>query len=277
MLELLWKRFEKKDDGQSVIEIPLYKITPNPSQPRRHFDRASLAELAESILEYGVIQPITVRENGGEYELIAGERRWRASYMAGLETIPAIVMEADKEESALLALLENLQREDLSFFEIAESYRRLIHEQGMTQEDLASKLGKSQSSISNKLRLLRLDPMVRKMIREYGLSERHARALLSIADPLLQLEAARKICDEKMTVSQSEDYIKSLLIKHPRMHETRRNVSSARDIKVFTNTIKKAVDTMKKGGVEANLRQTETDAGIEYTITVKKESSLNKE
>lgn len=274
MLELLLKRFERNDGLNSVIEIPLYKISPNPSQPRKHFDRDSLLELADSIVEYGVIQPITVRAVDDEYEIIAGERRWRASYMAGLDTIPAIVIEADRNQSALLALLENLQREDLGFFEVAESYRNLIKEQGMTQEILASKIGKSQSSIANKIRLLRLEPLVKKMVRDYSLSERHARALLQLTDPELQIKAARAICSENMTVSQSEDYIKNLLSKSPRLHTNKRRINSEKDIKVFTNTIKRAVDTMKKGGVEANLRQCETDSGIEYTITVKKESSI---
>ena len=204
MLEVI----RKYNDRMRVVDIPLCDIRPNPNQPRKHFDSNSLEELSASIEEFGVIQPITVRKVRYGYEIIAGERRFRAAENIGMETIPAIVMNADTEKSALLALLENLQREDLCFFEIAEGYQRLIREQGMTQDDLARKLGKSQSTIANKLRLLRLAPRVKKMVRDFDLSERHARALLNLKDEDMQLEAVRIICQQRMNVQQSEELVK---------------------------------------------------------------------
>ena len=154
MINILKK--QTQHDKTKVVSLPLYMIAPNPNQPRKYFDSAAMEELRNSIIEYGLLQPITVRRSGSEYELVAGERRFRAAQMAGLEEIPAIIIDADNDKSAILALLENLQREDLSFFEIAESYKNLIREQGLTQTELASRVGKSQASVANKMRLLRL-------------------------------------------------------------------------------------------------------------------------
>ena len=151
-------------DKMRIVSLPLYMIAPNPNQPRKYFEPQAMEELKNSIMEYGLIQPVTVRRRSGEYELVAGERRFRAAQMAGLDEIPAVIIEADNDKSAILALLENLQREDLSFFEIAESYKSLIREQGLTQTELALKVGKSQASVANKIRLLKLPPLVKKLI-----------------------------------------------------------------------------------------------------------------
>lgn len=250
-----------------VLSIPTYKIHPNPNQPRKYFDTVSMDELSSSIEEFGIIQPITVRKIFDGYEIIAGERRFRAAEELGFDTIPAIVINADEEKSALISLLENLQREDLSFFEIAEGYKKLIHEKGMTQEELAKRIGKSQSTIANKLRLLRLPPRIRRLVREYSLTERHARALLHLSDEEKQLKAAKQICKRNLNVAQTEELVRSML-----KNESKPNVkiSSGVDLRMFTNTVKKALDLIREGGTPAEMEQKEYDWGVEYKITVKK-------
>lgn len=260
----------KERESMRVVSLPLSSIFPNPAQPRKIFDTLSLEELTASIEEFGVLQPISVRKVRGGYEIIAGERRFRAAENAGLDTIPAIIMNVDERKSALLALLENLQRDDLSFFEVAESYQNLIRTQGMTQEDIAKKLGKSQSNIANKLRLLRLYPRTKRFIIDHGLSERHARALLHIVDEETQLSTAREIYEKSLNVFQTEELIKSIL-KTPEPCAPKLKFKSFGDIRVFTNTIKKALDIMRSSGVDANMETTSFDWGIEYIIKVKNE------
>lgn len=251
-----------------IINLPLEDIAPNPNQPRKYFDDRAMEELSDSIAEYGLIQPVTVRRIRGTYELIAGERRYRAAQLAGLTEIPAVVIDAGENKSAILSLLENLQREDLSFFEIAESYRSLIRNQGLTQTELASKVGKSQSSVANKLRLLNLSPLVKKLIRDYNLSERHARALLALHCEEEQVEVIRSICREHLNVSQTEELIKIMNNENFRT-DNKLQVASVKDIKVFKNTVRRAMDIMKKGGVEAHMEETAFDWGTEYVIKIK--------
>lgn len=203
-------------DKMRIVSLPLYMIAPNPNQPRKYFEPQAMEELKNSIMEYGLIQPVTVRRRSGEYELVAGERRFRAAQMAGLDEIPAVIIEADNDKSAILALLENLQREDLSFFEIAESYKSLIREQGLTQTELALKVGKSQASVANKIRLLKLPPLVKKLIRDYDLTERHARALLLLNNEEKQLEAVKLICRDNMNVTQAEELVRTMNIPKPK-------------------------------------------------------------
>ncbi len=260
----------KEKENMKVVSIPLHSIFPNPSQPRKYFDTISLEELTASIEEFGVLQPITVRKIRKGYEIVAGERRFRAAENAGLDTIPAIILNIDEKKSALLALLENLQRDDLSFFEIAESYQSLIRTQGLTQEEIAKKLGKSQSTIANKLRLLRLYPRTKRLIQDYALSERHARALLHLTDEESQLLAVRTINDKKLNVSQTEELIKKML-KSSSVSSQKFKLKSFQDIRVFTNTIKRALDIMRDGGVDADMETNSFDWGIEYVIKVKNE------
>lgn len=249
-----------------VYDIPVLSIKPNPNQPRKFFDASALRELSESIMEYGVLQPITVRKIRCGYELISGERRLRATQLAGIETIPAIIVNADNDKSAILALLENLQREDLSFFEIAEGYQKLIKEQGLTQDDIAKKLGKSQSTVANKIRLLKLTPIVRKIIREYSLTERHARALLSL-DPEKQLIAVRNICDRNLNVRQSEEMIAQMVSEKNKKNQNVK-INEISDVRLFTNTVKQAVELMREIGVDAKMEKNDFDWGIEYIIKV---------
>lgn len=260
----------KEKESRKVVSLPIHSIFPNPSQPRKFFDSVSLEELTESIEEFGIIQPISVRKIRGGYEIVAGERRFRAAENAGLDSIPAIILNVDEKKSALLALLENLQRDDLSFFEVAESYQNLIKTQGMTQEEIAKKLGKSQSNIANKLRLLRLYPRTRRLILEYSLSERHARALLHLTNEEAQLSAVRTINEKSLNVKESEELIKKML-KPPTPPAQRIKFKSFQDVRVFTNTIKKALDIMRDGGVNADMETNSFDWGIEYIIKVKNE------
>lgn len=263
------KKYFNNDDKMRVVNLPISVIKPNPYQPRKHFDSISLRELSASIEEFGVIQPISVRRVEDGFEIIAGERRFRAAENIGLKEIPAIIMNADENKSALLALLENLQREDLCFFEIAEGYQKLIREQGMTQDDLARKLGKSQSTVANKLRLLRLSPRVKKIIRDFSLSERHARALLNIPDEERQLSAVQTICRNHLNVQQSEELVKQIMSQPAEPPQQKVKSPAPKDVRIFTNTLKKALDIMKENGVDADMQKTDREWGVEYLIRVR--------
>lgn len=269
MIEAFKKYFNNNNDKMRVVNLPTDSIRPNPYQPRKHFDVMSLNELSASIKEFGVIQPISVRRVEDGYEIIAGERRFRAAESIGLTEIPAIIMNADEHKSALLALLENLQREDLCFFEIAEGYQKLIREQGMTQDDLARKLGKSQSTVANKLRLLRLSPRVKKIIRDFSLTERHARALLNIPDEERQLSAVQTICRERLNVQQSEELIKKIMSEPTQPPPQKNKMPTSKDVRIFTNTLKKALDIMRENGVTADMQKTDKEWGVEYLIKVR--------
>ena len=189
-----------------VRYISLNQIRPNPQQPRRSFDEDSLSELAESIRSYGILQPLTVRRQGTGYELVAGERRLRAAAMAGLREVPCLVAQVGEEDSALLALMENLQRRDLDCWEEAEALSRLIARYGLSQEETARRLGRSQPAVANKLRLLRLPDSVRRFLQENNLTERHARALLRLGTEEQQLAAAQVFCRRRMNVAAAETY-----------------------------------------------------------------------
>lgn len=198
----------------SIVEIPIERIVPNPTQPRTHFDTNALNELAQSIKELGVIQPITVRKNQNKFELISGERRYRASQIAGLEKIPAFIRLADDREVLEMALVENIQREDLDAIEIALTYQRLIDEVKLTQEEMSRRVGKDRSTVTNYLRLLKLDPIVQTGIRDGMISMGHGRALITLDDNNLQLDAYEEIIQKNLSVRQTEQYIKSL--KNPK-------------------------------------------------------------
>lgn len=277
MLTPLKKPIAENQGKCRLCYIPLDKIRPNPYQPRKHFDPGALIELSESIRLHGLMQPVTVRKMGGYYELVAGERRTRAARLAGLYEVPALIVEASENQSAVLALIENLQRQDLKFMEEAESYYHLIHEHGFTQEELAGRIGKSQSTIANKLRLLNLSPMVKKVIQDNGLTERHARALLRLEDEQAQLKALKTICRNKLNVKQTEEEIDRILRKAlaPRKGETkspeeRARLINVRDMRIFKNTVREAVSYIRKAGVDATCTETEKKEYVEYTIRIPK-------
>ena len=200
------------DTNTGVSAIPISKIEPNNMQPRRTFTEESLQELADSIRKNGVISPITVRRlTGGQYQIVAGERRWRASKLAGLKEIPAVVVDVDDKNTMILAMVENLQREDLNPIEEAEGYRTLIEDYGMKQEQAAERVGKSRPAIANALRLLGLPEQVQQMVAKAELSAGHARAILALDEQDMMLEAAQKIKNEQLSVRAAENYIKKLL------------------------------------------------------------------
>lgn len=255
-----------------ISEIPIIKIRPNKAQPRKEFCEQELKALSQSISENGILQPLTVRKiSASEFELIAGERRLRASVLAGLRKVPCIVIKCSDKESAVYALLENLQRCDLGIFEEARGISRLIRRYGLTQEQTAQRLGKSQSTIANKLRLLRLSFEEQEWIVNAGLTERHARALLRIEDEQIRREALSKIISENLNTQQSENYISYLLNSTPET-EKKKGTSKAviKDVRIFVNTINKAIDTMRLAGIDAQSNKTDTDNFIEYTIRIPK-------
>lgn len=196
-----------------VVYVQLDKIVPNAYQPRKYFDREALEELSLSIKEYGVIQPITIRRIGSVFEIVAGERRWRASKLAGLKKIPCAIVDITDTESAEIALLENLQREDLNFIEEAEAYYNLIHDHKFTQEQLAEKMGKKQSTIANKLRILKLTSIVRRKVLEGNLTERHSRALLSLPSEELQIRVIDEVVEKDLNVKSTEELINRKLLE----------------------------------------------------------------
>ena len=255
-----------------ILNIETSLILKNPNQPRKIFSEAALFELAESIKECGIIQPLTVRKlPTGYYELVAGERRLRAAKLLSLAAVPAVCVNIDNNTSALIALIENLQRQDLSFFEEAISYDKLIREFSYTQEELAQKLGKKQSTIANKIRLLRLSDDIKSRAVEYNLSERHCRALLKINSEEMRIKILNTIISKNMNVIDTEIYIDSLSFQNAtKAKKERRIIPLFKDIRIFTNTVKQAVEIMKKAGVPANSQKKETDEYIEYVIRIDK-------
>lgn len=262
-----------------ISDIPIIKIRPNKAQPRKIFNEEELSALSQSILENGILQPLTVRKvSTAEYELIAGERRLRASVMAGLRKVPCIVIKCSDKESAVYALLENLQRCDLGMFEEARGVSRLIRRYGLTQQEAAVKLGKTQSTIANKLRLLRLTYEEQEWIEKAGLSERHARALLRLGDEGARREALSKIISENLNVQQTENLINLLINSSPKS-DKKQGFSKAviKDVRIFVNTINKAIDTMRLAGIDAQSDKTDTDNFIEYTIRIPKKQVSDEE
>ena len=256
---------------QNVKNIPLKLIRPNPCQPRKHFDADSMDMLIRSVERYGVITPITVRRiTDTEYELVSGERRYRAAQSAGLKEIPCTVIDSDESECAILSLLENLQREDLSFLEIAESYKELIKKKGFSARDLSRKLGNRAYEISDRVSLMRLDPLVRKYVRSFNLSERQARMLLKIKDRALQIEATRRICENSLSEEETAELINTLL---DASNEQTLKINKIKDVQILRNTISNAVNLIRRSGIDARYNEKSYDWGDEFTITVKKSLS----
>jgi len=265
---------KSKEEEKTVIQIPINRVKPNPYQPRRSFDAESIAELASSIKKYGVLQPITVRQlTEGVYELIAGERRLRACLMAGLLKVPAIVTNFSDNDSAVVALIENIQRENLSFMEEAEAFRNLLHNHGYTQEELARQIGKTQSAVANKVRLLKLPAVVREIVKDNCLTERHARALLRLDSCDRQLKALEKITDQNLNVAQTEELIEEMLTKKITKKSETNTLShkkNIKDVRIFVNTVRHAVDVMKKNGIDAISTENEYENYYEYIIHIPK-------
>lgn len=258
----------KEKQINKVVELDIRRIIPNPNQPRTDFTADDISALADSIAQNGILQPLSVRRVGEKYELIAGERRLRAAKKCGLTSVPCIIHDMTDRNSAILALVENIQRQDLSFFDEASAIEKLISYYGMTQEEAASKLGKAQSTIANKLRLLRLTPDERTLISKFELTERHARALLKLASPEDRIIILEKVINNNLNVEKTErliaDYIGSA--KEKQSYKKRSKVFQ--NVRIFINTINKAVETMQASGISADSRKIQGEDYIEYRVRI---------
>lgn len=255
-----------------VIEIDIEKIEANPYQPRTVFGD-DINELAESIKLNGLLQPLTVKAEGEKYVLIAGERRLRALKVLKYTTAPCIILDVTDRNSAVLALVENIQRKDLHFFDEAEALSNLLDFYGMTQEDAAIRLGKTQSTIANKLRLLKLSNDVRNKIRCSGLTERHARALLKLQSENLQLEVIESVCSKRLNVEQTERLVAAIIDRENERESIRRRSGAFKDIRLFVNTINKAVEMMKAAGINADSQKIKENGYIEYIVRIPTENN----
>ena len=256
-------------DKLKLIKLPVAKILPNPSQPRKIFQEDELQSLARSIQENGLLQPVTVRRENGQYYLVAGERRLRACKLAGLRDIQAILSDCEPEDSAVLALLENVQRRDLQMFEQANAILNLIREWQITQEEAARRLGMSQSYLANKVRLLKLSPEEQSEIITHKLTERHARALLRVDDIELRQKILRSVINRGLNVAQTEELISEPMKPKVPSRKGRRTFV-AKDIRLFINTIDHAVDAMKTAGIQAQTEKKETEEYIECVVRIPK-------
>ena len=239
---------EKKKTEEAVLELDLDMIEPNRKQPRKYFDETALEELAASLKAYGMIQPIVVKKNGDYYEIIAGERRWRAAKIAGLTKVPVVIKKWEEGEAFEAALVENLQREDLNPMEEAESYHRLQEEFGLSQEKIAERVGKSRSAVTNSLRLLQLDPRVRNFVVENKLTGGHARTLLPVTNGDDQFELAEQVIDEGLSVRTVEALVKAYLTQAEKPAETEEEISKedAREYRAIEDELKSFFSTKVK-------------------------------
>lgn len=257
-------------EGQAVRLIACDTIAPSPYQPRRTFAPEALKALSESIAEYGVLQPLLVKEQAdGKYSLIAGERRLRAAKMAGLKVVPCLVSGEERKVCAQITMIENLQREDLSYWEVAEGYRKIIETFGLTQEQLAEKMHVSQSSVANKLRLLKLPPAAQTILASHNLSERHARALLRLPEREQIYHALQAILEKNLTVAETDLYVSKMIAPSVTIH---RKTPIIKDRRLCMNTLRKAVGLIQKAGIKATTSTKEHVDFIEYIIRIPKTS-----
>ena len=267
-------RKDKRTQPGTVLLLAEHEIQPNPHQPRRQFCTDELGSLAQSIRENGILQPLTVRRlPDGRHELVAGERRLRAAHIAGLEKVPCLLTQVSDEQSAILALVENMQRADLSYFEEAMAIHQLMKSYRITQEQAARSLGMAPSTLSNKLRLLKLPIELRDKISAAKLTERHARALLRVTDPLLQRDLLQRIIQRELNVQDTDGLVASVLADVMTPPKQRSHVRVVRDVRIFVNTIHHAVDTMRSSGINAVSEKTENDDFLIYTVLIPKGKS----
>lgn len=260
---------KKNKEINKVVLIPISQIKKSPAQPRVHFDTEALGELAQSIAANGLLQPVTVRKIGPEsYELIAGERRTMAYRSLGYEAVPAIVEEYSDEQSIVLTLIENLQRKDLNYFEEANGIARLMQELHLNQQQISQKLGKAQSTVANKIRLLKYSPDMQRRILEANLTERHARALLKLTDEEQQREAITAIERDRLNVEQTEQMIDDAFKQTPPKQATK--IFIIKDMRMFLNSIQKAISTMNQAGIPVDTSKTENEKFVEVHIKIPK-------
>jgi ParB family chromosome partitioning protein len=268
--------FFRKDGWEmhkEIVHVNIDKIIPNTYQPRKFFNEEALDELSQSIREHGIIQPLTVRVRGEIFELVAGERRWRAARLANLEEVPCTIVDITDSESAEIALLENLQREDLNFMEESEAYYNLIQDHHFTQEQLAERLGKKQSTIANKLRLLKLGDEVRNICISNNLTERHARALLSLPNEELQLKVINKVIKQGLNVKNTEDLINKELLKlagESLSKEGKKRITGVFSAKIYVNSIKQVFDKFK---IPAEYKSKDCGEYVQITVNIPKNAA----
>lgn len=263
---------------REVARIPIDAIRPNPYQPRRVFAQDALEELCASIKQYGLLQPISVRKLGSDsFELIAGERRLRACRMAGMKFIDAIIFSTYEQDSAVIAMMENLQRENLHYMEEAEGYQNLIRDHGLSQDELARRLGKNQSTIANKMRILKLPMAVKRMLLQYSLTERHARALLRLHDEEMQMHVIQIIVQQNLNVKATEDLVERTIsrmygIEKEEEEQSRTRPSKisgfVRDTRLFVNSLRTVVQQMTDAGLNPKLESRDKEEGMEIKIWI---------
>lgn len=265
-MNIYYQKPIEKSENEQIFSVEISKIRANPNQPRKVFADEAILKLADSIRQYGIIQPLCVRKTGESYELVSGERRLRAAKELGMSAVPCVILDINEVKSAEISIIENIIRENLNIFEQASAIETLIDTYGLTQEQIAKKLSNSQSFIANKLRLLRLSSEERQKILENNLTERHARALLRILDPSLREKTLNKIIEEGLNVTKSEEFIDQLLANEPK--KTRGRSSSLKDTRSFFASIDRLVNTIRMSGVEVKSRVIESDEFTEVTILV---------
>lgn len=258
--------FSGDPGGDKIIQVKIETLRPNPYQPRKEFSEEKINELRQSIRTYGLLHPIIVRRSGRAYQIVAGERRAAACRALHWRTIPAIVKDVTDSAMATMALIENLQREDLSYLDEAAGYARLIQEFNLTQEVLAQRLGKSQSTIANKMRLLKLPGEVKELISKEQLTERHARALLKLETAEQQVEMIRQIVQKKLTVSDTERKIDLVTERKDKKAAAPRRKGMVRDVRIFLNTIRQAIKIIEKSGLNPEVEEKVEDDFAEVTI-----------
>lgn len=269
-VEALKNENSPKNTDVQVLQIPLDRVIPNPYQPRKEFEPEALAELSASIGQYGVLQPLLVAPGpDGNYILIAGERRLRASALAGLESVPVIVSEYTTQQIAEIAMIENLQRKDLHYLEEAEGYEQLLQIFHLTQEAMAMRVGKKQSTIANKLRLLRLPVEIRRILHDNRLTERHARVLLKLEDPLRQKSVLEKIIKEQLNVRQAEALVVKTLKESGQPDKRKPRIVIVNDVRIYLNSIKEIMKTVKNAGIPASMEQEIEGDDVVVTLRIK--------
>ena len=269
-VEALKSETAQKNTDVQILQVPLSKIVPNPYQPRKEFESEALSELADSIRQYWVLQPLLVAPvMGDNYILIAGERRLRASTMAGLGTVPVIVSEYTTQQIAEIAMIENLQRKDLHYLEEAEGYEQLVNTFHLTQESMAVRVGKKQSTIANKLRLLRLSPSIRAMLHESDLTERHARVLLKLENEETQKAVLKKVLKEHLNVRQTEALVEKTLKEEGRENKKKPRIVIVNDVRIYLNSIKEVMQTVKESGIPSSMEQEMDGDDVVVTLRIK--------
>lgn len=265
--------FSDKAENEEIRQIPVDEIVPNPYQPRTIFDDEKLEELCQTIRTHGLIQPIVVRIRDNRFELIAGERRWRATKKLGMERIPAIIKEFNDTQTASIALIENLQREGLTAIEEALAYQKLIELHNLTQESLAQRLGKGQSTVANKLRLLNLPQPIQDALASRAITERHARALIPLKDGELQLRTLQDILERDWNVKQTEQRVKQLLDSkdQPEQKERKPRLKAfSRDARIAINTFRQSIDMVLKTGLAVETDEEDHEEYYQFTIRIPK-------